>query len=570
MENFLFENDLITKNQIGFMPNHRTSDHILVLKTICDLYKSKKKGVYLCFIDMAKAFDSVNREFLFYKLYICNFSKKFINLIKSLYFENEACIRTKGGYTKAFPIYTGTRQGCNLSPYLFNIFMNDLPKYLEENNSNFVKLNNQIISCLMYADDIVLMNETKSGLQKSLSILETYCNKWQLNINIDKSKVLILNKRFSDFDDFKINNKSIECVKSYTYLGVEINTSCTFNSAIKRLCDKATRGYYSIYKEFNFYNNTHPKVLLKLFESTITPILLYGCEIWGIFGWKKQTDKDIFKYLMNPTHCFEKLQAKMCKNILGISKYTPENIVKAELGVYPLMGKIIKQILSYWQHVLSIPANSILYNTFYCNIEMDRNNNVSYYTRMKNLLAILDMKQHIYPVEKKKIKYYSNQFRKKFNKLFEEHFFKNLQPKGKSEIYFKVKKYYGFEKYIETIENNELRRNITKIRTSSHPLPIEILRRKGIPRQNRHCNLCDSGVVGSEYHVLIECPNLEVCEMKKHLYSKITEYNPEWSKFTIEQAIKIFLLAHTYDKCLNFFAIFLGKIFKLCKIKYLK
>ena len=214
---------------------------------ICDWYKSIKKGVYLCFIDMAKAFDPVNREFLFYKLYICNFSKKIINLIKSLYFENEACIRTKDGYTKAFPIYTGTRQGCNLSPYLFNIFMNDLPKYLEENNSNFVKLNNQIISCLMYADDIVLMNETKSGLQKSLSILETYCNKWQLNINIDKSKVLILNKRFSDFDDFKINNKSIECVKSYTYLGVEINTSCTFNSAIKRLCDKATRGYYSIY-----------------------------------------------------------------------------------------------------------------------------------------------------------------------------------------------------------------------------------------------------------------------------------------------------------------------------------
>ena len=99
---------------------------------------------------------------------------------------------------------------------------------------------------------------------------------------------------------------------------------------------------------------------------------------------------------MNPTHCFEKLQAKLCKNILGISKYTPENIVKAELGVYPLMGKIIKQILSYWQHVLSIPANSILYNTFYCNIEMDRNNNVSYYTRMKNLLAILFFKSNIF------------------------------------------------------------------------------------------------------------------------------------------------------------------------------
>ena len=96
------------------------------------------------------------------------------------------CIKTKLGYTKTFPVFTGTRQGCNLSPALFNIFMNDFPTYLEQKGDKFIELNGQIISCLLYADDIIIMNETNKSLQNSLSILESYCYKWQLEINIEK------------------------------------------------------------------------------------------------------------------------------------------------------------------------------------------------------------------------------------------------------------------------------------------------------------------------------------------------------------------------------------------------
>ena len=59
LNNFLSENKVIDNSQIGFIPKKRTSDHILVLKTICDFYKNKQKAVYTCFVDMAKAFDSL-------------------------------------------------------------------------------------------------------------------------------------------------------------------------------------------------------------------------------------------------------------------------------------------------------------------------------------------------------------------------------------------------------------------------------------------------------------------------------------------------------------------------------
>ena len=59
---------LIATEQIGFKPKQRATDHILVLNTICDIYKSKHKAVYMCFLDLEKAFDYVNRHLLLYKL----------------------------------------------------------------------------------------------------------------------------------------------------------------------------------------------------------------------------------------------------------------------------------------------------------------------------------------------------------------------------------------------------------------------------------------------------------------------------------------------------------------------
>ena len=98
-------------------------------------------------------------------------------------------------YTDKFPVQLGTRQGCNISPSLFNIFINDFPEILSNSNAGSVSLDKIRLNCLMSADDIVLISETKDGLKKSLQILESYCNKWQLIINTKKTKVIAINKK---------------------------------------------------------------------------------------------------------------------------------------------------------------------------------------------------------------------------------------------------------------------------------------------------------------------------------------------------------------------------------------
>ena len=320
---------------------------MLVLKTIRDMYKSRQKAVYLCFVDLTKAFDTINRTFMLYKLYKSGLSTKFVNLIQSMYSDLKACIKTKFGCTETFPIDIGTRQGCNLSPSLFNLFINDLPNLLTASNSGYVTLDERRITCLMYADDIVLLSETASGLNKSISVLENFCNTWHLKINIKKTKVMVCNKRNTNNYNFKLYGQTLEIVKLFVYLGATFTSSGSFKLAIARNLNKATRAYYSLLRDFNHYSGTKPKVLKKLFESMVVPILLYGCEVWAIYGWRKQTTECIKQHLFTERHNFEKLQAKMCKAALGLSRFTTGTTAKAEMGTYPLFGKIIQQTMSY-------------------------------------------------------------------------------------------------------------------------------------------------------------------------------------------------------------------------------
>ena len=108
------------------------------------------------------------------------------------------------------------RQGCPLSPILFNIYVNDIFKIMNENNRSNIFLNkNDPINALMFADDLILLSGSEEGLQKQMNKLNKYCKTWKLNIDLKKTKIIILNRgnRLRK-SKFKINNVVIENVKS--------------------------------------------------------------------------------------------------------------------------------------------------------------------------------------------------------------------------------------------------------------------------------------------------------------------------------------------------------------------
>ncbi len=126
------KHNALSKCQIGFLPKCRTSDHIFTLQTLIDKYVHQNKGkIFACFIDFKKAFDSIWHEGLYLKLLDSGIGGKFYDLIKSMYTASQCAVKIGNQRTEFFPQGRGVRQGCSLSPTLFNIYINQLANILE-------------------------------------------------------------------------------------------------------------------------------------------------------------------------------------------------------------------------------------------------------------------------------------------------------------------------------------------------------------------------------------------------------------------------------------------------------
>ena len=203
----------------------------------------------------------------------------FLKTIQDMYASVSFTVKFEDKLTDTFDTSVGVKQGCILSPMFFNIYLSDLPKIFDQ-SCDPVQLNDSPLSCLMYADDLIILSESAQGLQCALDKLQIYCNKWKLLVNIDKSNVMIFNKSGHLFNNltFKYGNHVLKTANEYCYLGIIFTPSGSFTKAICRLKDKALKAYFKV--RDNLISNSS-KCSFKLFQTLIQPILCYGCEVWA-------------------------------------------------------------------------------------------------------------------------------------------------------------------------------------------------------------------------------------------------------------------------------------------------
>ena len=176
----------------------------------------------------------------------------------------------------------------------------------------------------LYADDLILLAENEFDLKLQMQALGNYTTKWNMEINSDKTKVMIFNdpKKRKEKDLFyATNNHNIYMTNSYKYLGVILNNKHSYKAHVEMIVDKANKCFFSLIKKSREWRGFDPSLLLYLFDHLITPVLSYGCEIWGNHQWEE----------------IEKLHLFTCKYALGVKKSTPNDGVYAELGRVPLL-----------------------------------------------------------------------------------------------------------------------------------------------------------------------------------------------------------------------------------------
>ena len=142
--------------------------------------------MFCCFVDFEKAFDTVWRDGLWYKLLLNNMNGHMYNVISNMYKGTKSCIVYNKECSNYFPCCNGVRQGENLSPFLFSIYLNDLESFLSTCNlEGLISISDDLeeqfdiylkLLTLLYADDTVLFSESYEELQKLLDAFEDYCS----------------------------------------------------------------------------------------------------------------------------------------------------------------------------------------------------------------------------------------------------------------------------------------------------------------------------------------------------------------------------------------------------------
>ncbi len=205
------------------------------------------------------------------------------SLIKSAYENCHFKIKLAGGITHSFESTTGVKQGCSLSPNLSNLFQNDLHNIFQAGCSP-VELDGFSFNSVSWANDLILVSKSQQGLQTCLDKLENYCIKWGLQVNASKTKCMVmsLGKTATSNMSFAYGDQELDIVESYKYLGVLVTYNWNVNKMIQDRINKANGAIFMIKRAISSTQNVSIDLALSMFDKRISPVLLFGCPIWGV------------------------------------------------------------------------------------------------------------------------------------------------------------------------------------------------------------------------------------------------------------------------------------------------
>lgn len=271
-DNFTFQvSSIISPFQHGFTKSRSTITNLIEFSS--KVIEGFDRGFQtdVVYTDFSKAFDKVNHKLLILKLQLMGVNCQFLNWIKSYISDREQCVLYKNFLSNFISVPSGVPQGSHLGPILFLLFINDLPRCI--NNSNL----------LMYADDVKLflssnnLNSCKD-LQDDLNNFYKWCHRNVMSLNLSKCKVMTYSRRNPLIFDYNIGDNHLMRVNLMLDLGLLLDNKLNFNSHIITMVNKAygVLGFIKRWaKEF-----ADPYITKNLYISLVRPILEYGSVIW--------------------------------------------------------------------------------------------------------------------------------------------------------------------------------------------------------------------------------------------------------------------------------------------------
>ena len=296
MVKFITKHNIINKSQFGFRDNHSTNHAILDMMSY--IYDKLENNEIVCsvFIDLKKAFDTVDHKILLHKLFNYGFRGPAQSLLKSYLTNRVQFVKIGEVTSETLPIVCGVPQGSCLGPILFLTYINDLT-----NCSNLLTK--------LFADDTGLLSSHNSipTLENNVNYEMMKVHDWmvsnKLTVNIEKSKSMIITPQKHQINhdlSIKIDGTKLENVLSYKYLGIFIDSGLKWDKHIEHVVKKITRAVGITYKLKQYMpTSTLRSVYFSLFQSYVQ----YGIAAWGAAAQKYLRQINDLQNRIARSHC---------------------------------------------------------------------------------------------------------------------------------------------------------------------------------------------------------------------------------------------------------------------------
>jgi len=268
-------NNILIDEQFGFREGHSTVQQLVRIVNDISINFNLKKITVMLLLDIEKAFDRVWIDALLYKLIQYKFPAVLIKLINSYLKSRHFIVGVDNCYSTKRKINAGVPQGSVLGPKLFNVYLNDMPRFARTTTA-------------LFADDTAIYKESFTAIvaakqiQIHMNQLQSFYEKWKIKLNETKTEVITFSKKFKDmkiFQPITVNKFKTIPTTNVKYLGVVLDTKLTYQMHIKQILKKAYAVQKKIYPLMTKNSlSTSNKILI--YKMLLRPIITYAAPVW--------------------------------------------------------------------------------------------------------------------------------------------------------------------------------------------------------------------------------------------------------------------------------------------------
>ena len=279
---------VISEVQSGFRRGRGCTDQTFAVREICEKYLRKGKDVYFAFLDLEKAYDRVDRDAMWNVLRLYGVGGKLLKAVKSMYAGSKACVRVGNEMSEWFTVRVGLRQGCVMSPWLFNLYIDGVVREVNarvlgrgveliDANDNAWQMNQ-----LLFADDTVVVADSEEKLCQLVNEFGRVCKRRKLRVNVGKSKVMrCTNGEDGNRLNVVLDGEVLEEVSQFKYLGSVIAADGGVEADVRH---RVNEGCKVLGAMNGLMKNRGLEMDVKrvLYEKVVVPTVTYGSELWGM------------------------------------------------------------------------------------------------------------------------------------------------------------------------------------------------------------------------------------------------------------------------------------------------